>query len=608
MLTRIAAASMATLLACAHGNAQIPPCFDFNIGTNLNLADDATALNLQLGFTFNYAGVPYTAICVCSNGYIWFGPTAGATVPAGGDYTPTLPELLNGPPRLCPLWTDFNPAAAGSGKVYFNALPPSGTNPAQAVITWAGVYEFGRTVPITMQVILDANHNIFVTYDNNASTVNGGTAAGTAPQVIVGASPGMGATATPDTFAPRPVLITQDNFAEVIPVPVPGFPYGGVSMLWLPTPPAGYLVLDRTCTPGPLPPPASFTKFGVGCPPRVAPVVYEVFANNGNVMDLSNLSFRFVPDGLGGYLLSQPGGSWFSGFANNLNAGDDTTHVLALPFPFQFAAASLSTIVASSNGFLWMTSVNGGAACCAPVVATFLSAAPRISPMWTDLNASTTSTSGFGAVYADLDPATGQYVVTWNQVGEFGVTPRGAAQNTFQVALHPNGVFDIRYQTVQHAHATRAALAGVSGGNGAADPGMTNLSAVIALPIPGVEPLDLSAATGSLPRFGQTFTMNLSGLPASSFAVLSLSFAESVPPIDLGPLGAPLCFAYPTIFGSVFNFFLFPGGAPSIPFSLAVPVDPSLAGVAVVAQGLAPAPVNPLGLKLSNGGRMIVGL
>ncbi len=80
-----------TTLACLMA-AAIPatavaqsPCFNVSLGVDLNLGDDTTAQGLPLGFTFRYAGVDYTDICVCSNGYIWFGATS---VP-GGDFPPS---------------------------------------------------------------------------------------------------------------------------------------------------------------------------------------------------------------------------------------------------------------------------------------------------------------------------------------------------------------------------------------------------------------------------------------------------------------------------------------------------------------------------------------
>src|SRR5205823_6305833 len=38
------------------------PCFELNLGTDLQLSDDSTAQGLQLGFTFNFSTVGYTAV------------------------------------------------------------------------------------------------------------------------------------------------------------------------------------------------------------------------------------------------------------------------------------------------------------------------------------------------------------------------------------------------------------------------------------------------------------------------------------------------------------------------------------------------------------------
>src|SRR5690349_17309954 len=93
--------------------AQVP-CFDPSFGQNLGLGDDAGAGGLQLGFSFPSGGQGYTTSAVCSNGYLWLG-SAPATNP--WDYSPTEAELLAGTPRICPMWNDFNPSAAGSGQV-----------------------------------------------------------------------------------------------------------------------------------------------------------------------------------------------------------------------------------------------------------------------------------------------------------------------------------------------------------------------------------------------------------------------------------------------------------------------------------------------------------
>src|SRR5262245_61296522 len=239
-MQRLATASLALGLLAATAAAQ--GCFNFNIGTNLNLTDDSNSAAQSLGFSFTYNGVAYTQVTVCSNGYIWMGTTTQFA-----DYTPTEAELLTLGPRICPNWEDFNPSVAGG--VYFNAIPANGPNPAHALISWVGVREFGRaTGAVDMQVKLDSGSNMWFIYGPAAP--QGGT---TNTQRIIGASPGVAAVSNPVSFATRPLTITQNNFAEV--TPTAAFALTGVQMLLVPTNP-GYAVADVPCTPGAFPPPA----------------------------------------------------------------------------------------------------------------------------------------------------------------------------------------------------------------------------------------------------------------------------------------------------------------------------------------------------------------
>ncbi|MGE3171492.1 MAG: hypothetical protein AB7O97_02625 [Planctomycetota bacterium] len=582
-LTALAASVAATLPA--------QNCFDFNLGTDLNLTDDGVASALPLGFSFTYGGVAYTDICVCSNGYLWLGPTS-----SGGDFSPTEAELLSGAPRICPLWTDMNPAAAGSGHVYYNTVPGF-----SATVTWAGVYEFGGTNAIEMQIVLDATGAITVTYGPNAAV--GGTLSA---NVIVGASPGGGAASNPVSFATRPVVIAQDTFAEVFPTTgATPIPLAGFQMSWVPTAP-GFLASDNSCVMGSFPRPAAFDVVGAGCPP----------------------------------------------FAGGLDAGDDSTHALNLPFAFPHNSGPVSSIYASSNGFITLGATNPGSGCCSGSVTTLLAGAPRIAGFWQDLNCSNTSTSGNGDLFAHTDPATGDFVVTWENVGEFGdSTP---AANNFQIALGAGGDIKIRYLNVGITNATRVALCGYSAGGGAVDPGALDLSAssglfgstlyetfsnsnnvldlsgldFLLLPLgagdymilPGaagawvpppapVQPLTLAAAPGSLPQVGGNFTLDISGIAAAPAGnVCGLLLSLEAPPIDLGFLGATGCTAM-LVLPELAAFVNLPLGAPTSSFAFAIPANPTFYGVQVMTQAVSDDPAaNAFGWRVSNGGRWTFGL
>jgi len=563
------------------------PCFELNLGTDLLLTDDSTAQGLQLGFTFNFANVGYTAICVCSNGFIWLGPTSVA----GGDYTPTEAELLSGAPRICPLWEDFNPSIPGSGHIYFNAVPASGSTPAYALITWAGVYEFGRTgSPISFQVRMDANSNIRIVYGANVPI--GGT---TNTQMLIGASPGNNSPSNPVVFAPRPFTITQDNFDQVI--PSTAFPYAGVSMQLIHTSP-GYQGVDVPCSPNSFPGPAQFARFGQGCP--MPPTVYELFDTATNLIDLSNLNFTYLPSG-NSYIVTQGiAGPMFTGLSNNLGAGDDTTHAVTLPFPFPYNGGVLNSIVVSSNGFLYLSAIDGGAGCCGGTVAGLLTGQPRIAAHWSDLYTSP------GGVYADHNAVAGEFCVTWSGVSEFGAP---SASNTFQIALKNNGGIDVRYGNVMLV--SHVSLAGYSAGINAIDPGPTDLSTITALPLPpGGTPLDLNNVNNGVPQFGTTMQLQVSRLrTGGTIAFLVLGYREALPPIDMSPFGAAGCNSYlDFLTAPIASQFALTGGGTTASFGIPIPNNPAFSGINLLGQSLGDDPTaNPLGFRFSNAVRMTVG-
>ncbi len=70
-------------------------------GTPLDLGDDDSAA-VALGKSFKFNGVNYDSLFVNSNGSLSFG---------NGDpsYDANVPDFLAGPPRIAPLWTDFDP-------------------------------------------------------------------------------------------------------------------------------------------------------------------------------------------------------------------------------------------------------------------------------------------------------------------------------------------------------------------------------------------------------------------------------------------------------------------------------------------------------------------
>jgi hypothetical protein len=165
-----------------------------------------------------------------------------------------------------------------------------------------------------------------------------------------------------------------------------------------------------------------------------------------------------------------------------LPAGDDTSTPVPLGFNFRFQGTNWNTVFVNSNGNLTFGAGNGDFT---ETVPELLAGAPRIAPLWDDLDAR------FGIVIAEPGPH--QLSVHFVSVPEFG----SDSGNYFSVHLLPLNLFALEYG----ATARSDSLVGFTPGNGAADPGESDLSA--AFPIQGgngtkyeqfvgLEPFDLS--------------------------------------------------------------------------------------------------------------------
>ena len=73
---------------------------------DLGLGDD-DYVEVNLPFSFEFCGISYTSVFVNSNGSVSFGE-------GDLDFSESVPEFLEGPPRIALLWDDLNPSAAGS--------------------------------------------------------------------------------------------------------------------------------------------------------------------------------------------------------------------------------------------------------------------------------------------------------------------------------------------------------------------------------------------------------------------------------------------------------------------------------------------------------------
>lgn len=143
-----------------------------------------------------------------------------------------------------------------------------------------------------------------------------------------------------------------------------------------------------------------------------------------------------------------------------VDADDDTTTEQALGFAFPYAGTTYTSTWINSNGSL---TFGAGDVDRTQTVAEFLAGAPRISLRWSDLD------PFFGVILAE--PVNKGMRIHFVSVPEFF----SDRPNYVSAELLSNGHINTGYTGVDR----RQALVGVTPGNGAADPGESNLSSKI---------------------------------------------------------------------------------------------------------------------------------
>ena len=121
---------------------------------DLSLGDDDTT-EVPLGFSFPFNGETWDSVFVNSNGNLTFG--FGDTF-----FIDSVSGLLNGPPRIAPLWDDLSPNNGGQVFVEYG----SGT----VSVTFENVPEFFATGSNTFTATLDIGGNVTVTYGGITAT------------------------------------------------------------------------------------------------------------------------------------------------------------------------------------------------------------------------------------------------------------------------------------------------------------------------------------------------------------------------------------------------------------------------------------------------------
>ncbi|TQV86078.1 carboxypeptidase regulatory-like domain-containing protein [Exilibacterium tricleocarpae] len=123
-------------------------------GRVLTLGDD-TSTELPLDFSFPFQGQNWDSVFVNSNGNLTFG---------GGDtaFTESVTGLLNGLPRIAPLWDDLSPNVGG--------LVIANVQSDTATITFSNVPEFLAATTNTFSVTLNADGSVGIDYGALAAT------------------------------------------------------------------------------------------------------------------------------------------------------------------------------------------------------------------------------------------------------------------------------------------------------------------------------------------------------------------------------------------------------------------------------------------------------
>ncbi|MDA1221961.1 MAG: hypothetical protein O3B85_08055 [Planctomycetota bacterium] len=332
---------------------------------------------------------------------------------------------------------------------------------------------------------------------------------------------------------------------------------------------------------------ASVTPYGAGC----NDTSLSYYENLGvQLWDLSGTagspnSLRMTPAG-SGYSVTPGSNGWFTPTSADLALGDDTlSAVQPLGFTFPYPGGSTTDVLVCSNGFVWLDAAQT-AATFAGDPTRLLGEAPRLAPLWHDMDPSVG-----GTVQFDVDPSGTAAYVTWTNVPRFGVA---TSLNTCQVALYADGSVEYRYEVCD----VGPGLIGFSVGGGSNDPGSTDISA--ALPFVTVaDQYPLTLATTNRPRVNATFNMELRNVvPTAVVAGVNFGFAPQTPALDLAFIGAPTCELLAGIALSVPV--AVTGG--TIPLSLTVPNDPTLNNVHLFSQAFTFASgVNQGGILFSNG-------
>lgn len=474
-------------------------------GDPLPVGDDGN-VELFMPFAYDLCGESYDSVFVHANGFLTFGSPDESLL----NFLESVPVFLAGPPRISPWWDDLSPfnlaTGAPQGQVFFNESKNSFS------VTWENVPEFPNTGSNTFTIELSrSSDHIAVEYgDMSAEDGLAGVSCGGAVTSSFEQGSDLSAygrrkinlhnqpaefelfeTANPNDVAGTTVRYNgttryEDNWAEPNDTPkkarninlpfdsrdVVRFteiePAGGDIDFYRFTAEAGTTLLAEI-TGGEL---DSFIALLDSSGSVIAT------DDDGGSGLLSRLSEPITADGE--YILAvttfpdfgltgagSSGGRYVLEAETTdetiLSLGLDDSVEVDLPFAFPFQGSTWNSVFVNSNGNLTFGS---GDLDFSETVGELLSGPPRIAPLWVDLSP---DSGGTVSVEADADA----FTVNFEAVPEFFAS----TTNTFSVTLRPDGGITVDYGAI----AAVDGLVGVTEGNGAADPGPTDVSAASAL-------------------------------------------------------------------------------------------------------------------------------
>jgi len=497
-------------------------------GEPLPVGDDGS-YQLPLPFTFALCGQPFNSVFVNANGNLTFGA-------ASSDLTETAAELLNGVPRIAALWDDLTPFAASGapqGVVTF-AQTDSGFT-----VIYRNVPEFPNVGSNTFSIRLFRDKPS----DAEATRIDVSYEGMTAVDGIAGVSCGNLTTAgnepSRDLSAFHPEIINFIKSAAIYEVFTPSNPndlsdkvvkydvrvnytdYAEPNNTW-----SAARYIDLPFNSGnnkqyteiePAGNDVDFYRFnGRAGDAFVAEITTSALDTVMVLLDASGNVIAQDDDG-GAGLLSRIAtflpakGTYYLGvstypdtdFTGNgvgtgryvldarvsdqltINLTDDGTQEIGIPFSFPYQGQNWSSVFVNANGNL---TFGAGNTDFTESVAELLSGPPRIAALWDDLSPQ----EGEVFVQADADSWTVRYV----NVPQF----LAGDSNSFSITLSANGEVTIDYDNIEALDA----LAGITQGGGAADPGETDLSSSSSLSATGTtyelfpgaaDPVDLANAT-----------------------------------------------------------------------------------------------------------------